>query len=535
MQNIPQINLQQLTFTLPNGRVLFDNLSLTLSKRKAGLVGKNGIGKSTLIKLIMGELNPNQGSIHSRAKLAYVPQNPIFCSNMTIAEFLGYAEKINALNRIIDGSVEESNYEILAEDWQVKDRMQQELATFGLGHLSYDHPLRQLSAGEMTRLMLTKTFMSDADFLLLDEPTNHLDMTARIQLYKKIKQWQGGLLIISHDRKLLNLMDDMIELTSLGVNFYGVNYDAYQIQKQLEMEAKQQQLSEAKQFFVKTECSIQSSQEKHDQRAAKGLKQRRMGKIDKLSANAAQGRSEQSQRRLITQKEQMYAEAKQKLEQAKEAIEVSEGINIALPKTAVPHGKIILTIENISFCNSNSTKNIIENFSLKIRGPERIAISGPNGSGKTTLIKLILGELQPQQGQIEVGTNYVSYLDQNTSLLNPNLSLIENFMQLNPNVKHHDAHYALASFLFKNIAALKLVKDLSGGEKMRALLACILLSAHPSQLLILDEPTNHLDLQSIASIESILRNYQGALIVISHDEQFLENLAISRIIKAPFL
>lgn len=530
MQNCFELIFQNLSFSFPNQKTLFDNLTLSLQSHKIGLVGKNGIGKSTLIKLLIGELQPNSGSIIRSGKLAYVPQNPIFPSNTTVADFLGYSEKISALNRIANGSVDEKDFEILNDDWEIKEKLQQQLNAFELNYLSYDNFLHSLSGGELTRLFLIKAFYSEADFIVLDEPTNHLDIQSRKLLFEWIKKWKKGLLVISHDRTLLNLMDEMIELTTLGINSYGGNFEDYQKQKYLEREAKQRQLDEAKKSFEKTEKSIQTSYEKHDQRAAKGIKQRRQGKIDKLSANSAQGRSERSQRRLVTQKEQMRLEAQEKLQDAKENIEIIDEIKVSLPETEVPAGKMILEIEALSFQYSEHSKFILNNFNLKIMGPERIAIIGPNGSGKTTLIKLILEELKPTKGRIDKGITYISYLDQNASLLKPNLTLLENFMDLNPEAKENDAYRALASFLFKNEMALKLAKELSGGEKLRALLACTLLSKHPPQLLILDEPTNHLDLSSVQKIESALKNYQGAMLVISHDEIFLENIGVERIV-----
>ncbi|MBX3710137.1 MAG: ABC-F family ATP-binding cassette domain-containing protein [Gammaproteobacteria bacterium] len=198
------------------------------------------------------------------------------------------------------------------------------------------------------------------------------------------------------------------------------------------------------------------------------------------------------------------------------------------------NGKVILEIEHLIFSYPESNDLFIKNFSLTIKEPERIALCGTNGSGKTTLIKLILNELQPSYGEIFLGTERISYLDQNTMQLNPEVSILDNFLRLNSDTKENEAYQALAQFLFKNTSALKLVKHLSGGEKLRALLACTLKSSNPPQLLILDEPTNHLDLNSMKSIESALKNYQGAMIVISHDQSFLESIGIERIIYAPF-
>lgn len=530
----PQILINQMSFNLPTGKTLFDKLALAFSRRKTGLVGKNGVGKSTLIKLILGELCYHSGSIHIEGKLAYVPQSLSISPEITIAKLLGYEEKIHALQRITQGSIDECDFFVLNEDWDIEERIKKQLALFSLGSIPYHRQLKMLSGGEITRLLLVKAFTSDVDFLLLDEPTNHLDYTARKQLYNAIQQWQGGLIVVSHDRALLNLMEEIVELTTLGATCYGGNYDVYADQKVIENTAKKLQLHDAKKLLGKSKHTIQSSREKHEQKQSYGRELRRSGSIDKLGANSKKGRSERTQSKLLIKEERLINQAETQLQSAKEKIEINEEIYVDLPATKVPNGKIILDIEHLSFSYPDATNMIIQNFNLTLQGPKRIALVGDNGSGKTTLIQLILKQIQPQAGKIYIGTDHVSYLDQHASLLNPQLSILENFLQLNPDAKENDAYRYLAQFLFRSALALKLVRDLSGGEKLRSLLACVLMSSYPPQLLILDEPTNHLDLDSIKSIESALKNYQGAIIVISHDERFLDNIGIEKIVYAPF-
>ncbi len=535
MQHSSQILIHQLNFTLANGKSIFDKLSLSFSSCKTGLIGKNGIGKSTLMKLIAGELTPSSGSIHCEGKIAYLPQNPIINPELTVAGLLGFEEKLSAYNRIVQGSIDERDFAILNEDWNIEERLQQQMHYFGLHYLPYDRPLASLSGGEVTRLLLTKVFLSDCDFLLLDEPTNHLDSPARKQLYQAIVNWQGGLIVISHDRALLNLMDEIIELNTLGAVSYGGNYELYVEQKAIEKAARELELHDAKKLMQKSKQTIQTSREKHEQKQSYGRKLRKSGSIDKMAANSKKGRSERTQSKLLTQEERLLGQAKTQIQSAQEKIEISEEIHIDLPATRVPNGKMILDLEDLTFSYSISERLLIQNFHLKMQGPERIALTGANGTGKTTLVNLILGNLKPASGKIMVGTEYVSHLDQNASLLDPHSSVLHNFLRLNPETNEQGAYFSLAQFLFKNVTALKLVKDLSGGEKLRALLAAVLLSTHPPQLLILDEPTNHLDLDSIKSIESALNNYQGAMIVISHDQKFLENVGIERVIEAPFM
>ena len=228
----------------------------------------------------------------------------------------------------------------------------------------------------------------------------------------------------------------------------------------------------------------------------------------------------------------MTKDAEERLKQAKAQVEITNEIYIDLPKTAVPTTKMILRMEDVSFSYANTP--IIKDFSLTMKGPERLALVGSNGSGKTTLVRLIRGVLEPDSGSIEVGAAGVRYLDQRVDCLNLDESILENYRRLNPGVKETEAHLNLAHFLFRNKDALKFVRDLSGGEKLRAALACVLTSDRPPQLLILDEPTNHLDLVSMAALESALRCYQGAMIIISHDQCFLEDVGVERVCHVKF-
>lgn len=530
------ITLHQLTCILPDGKALYNDLNLTFAQCKTGLVGKNGIGKSTLLRLIAGEFDPTFGSIHVAGTLVYISQASDFSSTskITVVGLLGFEQKMRALQRIYQGSLEVQDFMDLDEDWQVEERLQQQLKLFDLQYLAYDTPIHQLSGGEITRLRLTKAFFSQADVLLLDEPTNHLDNVGRKSLYRAIQNWEGGMIIASHDRTLLNFMDEIVELTTLGAFCYGGNYEHYREQKSIQASAHLQTFEDAKKSLKKSETSIQTSREKHAQKQSYGRKLRKTGCIDKMSADSKKWRSEGTQSKLSTKQVQMMKYAETKLQEAKANIEISDEIRVELPATKVPKGKLILQLEAVTFAYP-SKKPIIDHFNLQLIGPKRIALSGKNGSGKTTLIRLILGQLKPITGKIYIGTESICYLDQHANLLNPELSLIENFMVLNPDIKIEEAYRSLAAFLFKNITAHKFVKQLSGGEKLRAVLACVLMTKKPPQLLILDEPTNHLDLHSILQIESPLKNYQGAMIVISHDQTFLKNIGVEEVVYAPFV
>jgi ATPase subunit of ABC transporter with duplicated ATPase domains len=533
-----QILVNQISFILPNGVSLFRELSLSFSKgKKVGIVGKNGSGKSTLLKLINGELIPSSGSIHVDGLIAYVPQEmdqSAVSMGASIGKFLGFEEKIKALHRIVQGSTDIKDYEVLNEEWDIEKRIRQQLGFFELEAIPYDRCLSLLSGGEQTRCILTKAFSAEADFILLDEPTNHLDSKSRERLYQAIQQSKSGLIIVSHDRTLLDLMDSIVEISSLGARSYGGNYTFYQQQKEIEKLAVAQTILEAKKSLKKVSRSVQVSKEKHEQRQAKGRALQRTGSQAKIILNAMKNRSAQTLSTLSKRHQHMTAIAKEKLASAEKNKESDDFIDVILPKTRVPEGKIILGLNKITFSYPEAAVPIIENFSLIVKGPRRLVLKGGNGVGKTTLIKLMMKALAPQSGEVYLGTKAISYLDQSLQQLNPTWSVLDNFMYLNPAVKEEQARLALASFLFKNVSALTLVKALSGGERLRAMLACVLMSDNPPQLLILDEPTNHLDLHSIKAIESALANYQGSLIVISHDDTFLKNINVLEVYDGPF-
>lgn len=534
MPHTAQILIHQISFTLPNGTALFDGLSLAFSAHKSGLVGRNGIGKSTLLRLILGALTPSTGTVQVKGTLAYVPQNPVVLPGTCLAGFWGIESRIRALQRISNGSVAAHDFDALEEDWSVETRLSESLRPFGLHHIPWHRPLKDLSGGELTRLHLAKAFSSAHDFLLLDEPTNHLDQAARQQLYEAIRQWPGSMIVVSHDRSLLNLMDEIIELNTLGADRYGGNFEDYQRQKAAEVHARHQVVQDAKKSLKKVKVSIQASREKHSARQAKGQALRRTGSQSKITLNAMQDRSARSLGEMSTRHQRMLEAAEANLQSAKEQTETLDEIRVTLPKTQVPQGKRMIRMEQVNFSYPNASAPLIQNFNLSLKGPRRMALTGCNGSGKTTLVKLMLGVLQPQSGTVHLGTDRIQYLDQSLTQLTPEASVLDNFLRLNPDSTPLSAHRALAAFLFKNTAASKTVQHLSGGEKLRVLLACVLMSATPPQLLILDEPTNHLDLESVRSIESALNAYQGAVVVISHDPVFLKKIGIERELRAPY-
>jgi ATPase subunit of ABC transporter with duplicated ATPase domains len=520
---------QDLSYSI-GSRQLFNNLTISFGKEKTGLIGRNGTGKSTLIKLLMGFLKPDAGSVYRNCKIGYLPQDFITYSYQSIADVLGIKRKLCSLERIESGDGSVHDYDIVGDDWDVVSRTEALFAKLGLSHLNLHRKMGSLSGGETTRVVFASLFLSRPDFLILDEPTNNLDRDSRQALYDLITEFKGGILVVSHDRKLLSLMDQIVELTSLGVKTYGGNYEQYVAQKESEQQAKLRQLSDAQKALRKTKKVVQQTKEKYDQRAKIGREKRKAKSHPKMFLDYQKGRSEKTKSKLEARTDAQLDQAREMLRGAKEGIEENKFLNIDMRSTYVHNSKLVLEIKDLCFSYIDG-RILFNNFNLSITGPRRIAFVGPNGCGKTTLLKLITKELELTSGIIKIGVERFAYLDQNVKLLDREQTIIENFKHLNPDATETDCRLRLAAFLFEYDDALKVVKNLSSGERLRAALACLLMGNNALQLIVLDEPTNHMDLSSIQSMEQALQKYKGAIVVVSHDETFLKNIGVEDKIK----
>ncbi|WP_372726184.1 ABC-F family ATP-binding cassette domain-containing protein [Novipirellula sp.] len=517
------ISVADVSFRHPNQLPIFTNLNIHFGLCRTAIVGRNGVGKSTLLKLIQGQLQPSTGSIVTAGTIAVLNQSVQADPQLTIADLFGVANEFATLQRIDHGVGSEADFS--AADWTLETRITSALARVGLAFTA-DLRLAEMSGGQRTRVGIASLVFADTDFLLLDEPTNNLDRDGRMQVLELLQNWQAGALVISHDRELLESMDSIVELTSLGVKTYGGNWSEYQSQKSRERQAAQRDLAEAEKQESRLAKRNQAKVQRQSRRNRTGKKSATKGGMPRILAGARKERSEQTTADKHLESVRLREQANQKLSEAREKIEIIDPFRVELPSTNLHPSKSILRIDDVTF-GFEPERPIVRDFSLTITGPERISITGRNGSGKSTLVALIAGTLQPWSGTVDRRSEF-AILDQTVSVLEMDRTVRENYKRINPSSSENECRAALARFKFRSDAALQVAATLSGGELLRAGLACVLGCPVPPPLLILDEPTNHLDLESIETVESGLKSYDGAIIVVSHDVSFLKSIGVTR-------
>ena len=517
------ITFSNLSWSTPDGEPLFKNLNLTFGLERTGLVGRNGAGKSTLLRLIAGDLVPASGQVQRTGVVAMMRQDQIERADDTIADLFGVSAALDLLDRADKGLADMD--ELAEADWTLPARMEAALVRCGLSADPHTR-LVTLSGGQRSRAALAALILAEPDFLLLDEPTNNLDRAGRDAVISLLRGWKGGAIIASHDRELLEDMDAIVELTGLGAARYGGNYSAYRARKDTELQAAEHDLAHAEQARKEAARRTQQAAERKARTDSKGKRARASGSQPKIILDGMKARAEKTGGAATRLREARAEAADKALTAAREKIEVLQPLHMDIAPTGLAPGKTVLRLDDVT-AGYDPAQPIIRNLSMTITGPERVVIAGPNGSGKTTLVRLITGQLIPQEGTAELMVPF-AMLDQQEGLPEPARPLLDNFLIVNPDATAHIAHTALARFGFRARDALRKAGELSGGESLRAALACALGATPLPQLLILDEPTNHLDLDGIEALETALAAYDGAVLAISHDEAFVRALGPDR-------
>ncbi len=518
------VTLNGVAARTPDGRGLFDNLTLAFGRERTAVVGRNGVGKTTLLRLVAGLSEPAEGSVTRIGSVGWLAQAQKPADDETIADTLGVAEPLAILHRVLagDGSLDD-----MAEaDWTLEERTQTALAEVGLADLPLDRRTADLSGGEQTRLRLAGLKLAAPDLLVLDEPTNHLDAEARAMIADVVADWPGGVVLVSHDRALLRRVDRIVELSSLGGRVHGGGWDLFIERRDAERAAAERDLEQAERAIGRVQRETQMAQERQARRDRTGKAARANNSDPKILLDAQAQRAEESGARGQRLAERKRQAVEANLAQARERVERVRQLALAMPSTGLPAGRVVLNL-NDAVVTVEDDRRLLGPLCLRLTGPERVAVVGPNGAGKTTLLKLIAGLIEPSSGSVERPVR-AALLDQQAAMLQADESLVEGWLRLNPQGTPNAARAALARFLFRNVQADRRVGELSGGERLRAALACVMTGAQPPQLLVLDEPTNHLDIDAVEAVEAALSAYDGALVVVSHDADFIQNLRVDR-------
>ena len=485
---------------------LLANTAFTLeSGERVGLIGRNGTGKSSLLKILAGLEKLDDGLLQYQQglRIAYVPQEPIFDATVTVfdavAKGVSQAKSLREEYEALSvGEWDDASHQRLDElqsaleavsGWNWEQRVHETLDRL---HLQADMKITALSGGTKKRVALAQALVAVPDVLLLDEPTNHLDLDSIAWLEELLKEYQGSVVLITHDRAFLDAVcTQIVELDRGILRGYPGNFSAYEVLKDQELNAESLANARADKLLAQEEVWIRKGVEARRTRSVG-----RIARLEKLRASRAQRRDEMGQVKLA----------------------VSAGDR---------SGKIVADLQNVSKAYD---RPIVQDFTATILRGDKVGLLGPNGAGKTTLLKLILGTIAPDSGTAVMGTRIeVAYFDQMREGLDLNASLEDyispgsEWIEINGNRKHVKSY--LSDFLFAPERTNSPVSTLSGGERNRLLLARLF--ARPANVLVLDEPTNDLDIDTLDLLEQLLQDYKGTVFLVSHDRYFLDNVVTS--------
>lgn len=521
------IILQNVTYIHPNRDLLFSDINLVVNKQdKIALIGNNGAGKSTLLSILASNLIVSDGLVKTSSVPYYIPQVFGQFNDYSVAQALRVDRKLNALQEILVGNATEVNFTLLDDDWAIEERCKEAFMHWKLDGVDLNQKMGALSGGQKTKVFLAGIAIHFPEIVLLDEPSNHLDVDSRSILYDYIKNTKNTLVVVSHDRTLLNLLTTICELNKKGITTYGGNYDFYAEQKIIETEIFNQSLKNKEKEFRKAKEIERESVERQQKLDARGKKKQEKAGLPTISMNTLKNNAEKSTSRLKDVHTEKVNSISKDLRQLREEMSGIDKMKVDLDNSALHMGKVLISAKDVNFSYGNRSL-WKHSLNFQIKSGDRVTIKGANGSGKTTLIKILLGELEPQSGIIDrVGVKSI-YVDQDYSLIDNDLSVYEQAQQFNPgNLLEHDIKIRLNRFLFTSEYWGKTCSALSGGEKMRLILCLLTIHNQAPDIIILDEPTNNLDIRNVEILTAAINEYKGVLVVVSHDDYFLKQINV---------
>ena len=521
-----QINLTNLYYLHPDKTPLFSNIDLHLqSGDKANLIGVNGIGKSTLLRLVATQLTeryPND--------VFYLKQNHTFEVSQSIYTALGVADKITALQAILQGSVNEKDYEILNDDWEIEQRVAKEMAYWGLVGFNGTEQIEELSGGQRIKVALAKMSLVHYQVLLLDEPTNHLDVSTRERFYDYIKSFKGTVLIVSHDKTLLEQQAITLELTESGLQRYGGSYSFYKLAKEKEIES----LEKVNHHLNKELRGIKEQEMKRVEQEGKNQRQDKKaelkGGLPKILINGFKNSAENSRSKVKEGIEDRQGDLLKQRQENRRQMEKVRLFDIRFPETTLHQGKILWDIQAVNYTYGEQVPLWTDSIDWTINSGERWHIQGDNGVGKTTLLRLLKGDLLPTHGSIKANLSKIVYLDQHYSILEATKTVFEQAVAFN--FQLYDDAYLYNQLFQYGLTTEQWTKPtavLSGGEKLKLVCCCLNLMYDSVDVLLLDEPTNNLDLQGVDSLVAALNVFNGTIVTISHDVAFKKAIGLEKV------
>lgn len=524
--------LQNVGYTHADKEVLFENIHLTLNKQdKVALIGNNGSGKTCLLKIIAGILSPATGHITTTTKPFYIPQTFEQFNDLSIAQALSIDDKIKAMHEIMAGTVTTINMTILNDDWTIEERCQQALKYWQLNNIDLTQKMHTLSGGQKTKVFLAGILIHQPAIILLDEPTNHLDTVGRQLLYNFIQSTSASLIIVSHDRKLLNLLNRFYALNKGNISMYSGNYDFYTTQKATEQGALNHDIKSKEKALRKARELEKETAERKQKLDARGKKKQEKAGLPTISMNTFKNNAERSTSRIKAVHTEKTGAIAKELNELRLSLPDADKIKFCFDKASLHKGKILFTATAINY-SYNHALLWKEPLSYVIKSGERIALKGANGSGKTSLLKIITGGLEPCTGSVYRAAIRFLYIDQEYSFIDNQLTVYKQAQKFNTSaLSEHEIKIRLSRFLFAKQYWGQPCASLSGGEKMRLLLCCLTISEHAPDVVLLDEPTNNLDIQNIEILTAAINAYEGTIIAVSHDEWFLSQIRISATIE----